>query len=252
MFSKYFLCTECTQNFKSWARPCTIHTALVHYFPIWVHTLYSFLKRLFYRFPTFLSFTIHTRTSFSNKIRITYSVAPAGMSFAEDEEASLRYVIKENTALRDPSDAHSASNPVPSGSVLQTGENADDDDGDEKELDSEAVDESSVHKLFGNKEKKTISKLPVSSVSGLNAKVGASAATLSTLTKTMAAPAQSKPQLWAVPGPSTSSTGTSLPSSQQPVKRFAWMPPQFTHLGKFSKTVSFTTSELVRHLINLR
>ena len=47
------------------------------------------------------------------------------------------------------------------------------------EPDSEAVDLASVHKLFGNKEKKT-SGLPVSSVSnfsGLNAKVGASAAT---------------------------------------------------------------------------
>ena len=54
------------------------------------------------------------------------------MSVAEDEEASLHYVSKENTARRDPSDVHSASNPVPSGSVLQTGENDDDDDGVKK------------------------------------------------------------------------------------------------------------------------
>ena len=66
-----------------------------------------------------------------------------------------------------------------------------------------------------------------------------------TLPKAMAAPPQSELQLLAAPGPSTSSTGTSLPSFQQPVKQFAWMPPKFTHLGKFRKTVSFTTSELV-------
>ena len=183
------------------------------------------------------------------------------MSVAEDEEASLHYVSKESTARRDSSDVHSASNPVPSRSVLQTGENDDDEDRVENEADanddepdSEAVDLASVQKLFGNKEKKT-SGLPVSSVSnfsGLNIKVGASAATSSTLPKAMAAPPQSELQLLAAPGPSTSSTGTSLPSFQQPVKRFAWMPPKFSHLGKFRKTVSFTTSELVLHLINLR
>lgn len=161
-----------------------------------------------------------------------------------------------STSRRDTSEANSAANSefpvVQAPENVEDGEEDRDNDAYEDELDSEAVDVVSVQNQFNKKKTASgnLKALSVQARNGPDAKLGAPTAGSSTLPKSMADAARSALPSRAGPGPSTfPSTSTSLPTTHQPAKRFAWMPSEFKHLAKFRNTVSFTTPELVCYSI---